>query len=64
VTKSVTIRLVEVAELLSVTKQRAHQIAEENGFPAPLAMDGRSRVWNRREVTAWANEWRREKPWR
>jgi hypothetical protein len=34
-----TIRLVEIADLLSVTKQRAHQIAEEKGFPAPLAED-------------------------
>jgi hypothetical protein len=31
------VRLVEIAELLGVTKQRAHQIANEKGFPAPLA---------------------------
>jgi hypothetical protein len=39
-------RLVEIAELLGVTKQRAHQIAEEKGFPAPLAEDGRGRLWS------------------
>jgi hypothetical protein len=32
-----TLRLVEIAQLLGVTKQRAHQIAEERGFPRPLA---------------------------
>jgi predicted DNA-binding transcriptional regulator AlpA len=58
------IRLVEIAELLGVSKQRAHQIAEERGFPAPVAEDGRGRLWDRREVTAWAKRWRREKPWR
>ena len=35
--RSATVRLVEIAELLGVSKQRAHQIAEEKGFPAPLA---------------------------
>lgn len=34
--KQSTVRLVEVAEILGVTKQRVHQIAEEKGFPAPL----------------------------
>jgi hypothetical protein len=57
-------RLVDIAELLGVTKQRAHQIAEEKGFPAPLERDGRGRLWARRDVQAWANEWRASKPWR
>jgi predicted DNA-binding transcriptional regulator AlpA len=59
-----TVRVVEIAELLGVTKQRAHQIAEEKGFPAPLAEDASGRVWSRYEVQAWAKRWRREKPWR
>jgi hypothetical protein len=25
---------------------------------------GQSRLWNRREVTAWAKVWRKDKPWR
>jgi predicted DNA-binding transcriptional regulator AlpA len=54
----------EIAELLGVSKQRAHQIAEEKGFPAPLAEDARGRVWGRYEVQAWAKRWRKEKPWR
>lgn len=51
-----TIRLVEIAELLGVTKQRAHQIAEEDDFPVPVAEDGRGRLWSRREVQAWASQ--------
>jgi len=39
--RSKTVRLVEIAELLGVTKQRAHQIAQEKGSPAPLAEDTR-----------------------
>jgi predicted DNA-binding transcriptional regulator AlpA len=62
--RSPSVRLIEIAELLGVSKQRAHQIAEEKGFPAPLAEDGRGRLWDRREVRAWAKGWRREKPWR
>jgi hypothetical protein len=31
-----TVRIIEIAELVGVIKQRAHQIAEEKGFPAPL----------------------------
>jgi len=57
------IRLVEIAELLSVSKQRAHQIAEEPGFPAPVAEDARGRC-SRWEVQGWAKRWRTEKPWR
>jgi predicted DNA-binding transcriptional regulator AlpA len=64
VKRSPGIRLVEIAELLGVTKQRAHQIADEPGFPAPVVEDGHGRVWDRLEVRAWAERWRGEKPWR
>jgi predicted transcriptional regulator len=47
-----------------VTKQRAHQIAAEKGFPSPLAEAARGRVWSKYEVQAWAKRWRGEKPWR
>jgi hypothetical protein len=60
--RSKTVRIIEIAELLGVSKQRAHQIADEEGFAAPIAEDGRGRLWNRREATAWARVWR--KPWR
>jgi hypothetical protein len=44
-----TVRAVEIAELLGVSKQRAHQIADESGFPPPLSEDARGRLWDRRE---------------
>ena len=39
-----------VAELFGVSKQRAHQLAGKEGFPAPVGEDGRARLWDRREV--------------
>jgi hypothetical protein len=44
--------MVEIAELINVSKEPAHQIAAEDGFSAPVAEDGRGRVRERREVTA------------
>jgi hypothetical protein len=62
--RSKTVRVVEITELLSVSKQRAHQLAAEPGFPAPLAGEARGRLWSQYEVQAWAKRWRAEKPWR
>lgn len=62
--RSKTLRIIEIAELLGVTHQRASKIADQAGFPAPVGREGQSRLWDRREVVAWAREWRREKPWR
>jgi hypothetical protein len=59
-----TVRLVEIADILGVTHQRASVIVRQPVFPAPIDREGQSRVWDRREVTAWAKVWRREKPWR
>jgi hypothetical protein len=39
-----TIRLVDIARLLGVSKQRAHQLASEGRLPAPLGRDARGRV--------------------
>jgi predicted DNA-binding transcriptional regulator AlpA len=61
VTKPRTLRLVQIAELFGVTKQRAYQIATEDSFPAPVGEDARGRVWSRNEVQTWAKRWRREK---
>jgi hypothetical protein len=58
------IRITEIAELLGVSKQRAHQIVGEPRFLEPVDEDVRGRLWDRREVTAWAKGWRKEKPWR
>jgi predicted DNA-binding transcriptional regulator AlpA len=62
--RSRMIRLVKIAELLGVSKQRAHQLAAERDFPAPVGQDARGRLWNRRDVAAWAKRWRNAKPWR
>ena len=59
-----TIRVIEIAEILGVTHQRASKFVDERGFPRPIGSQGQSRLWDRREVTAWATVWRREKPWR
>jgi hypothetical protein len=64
VTRRATLHLVEIAELLGVSKQRTHQIADEPGFPAPAGRDARGRLWNRRDALAWARPWRMERPWR
>ncbi len=62
--KPSTIRLIKVAEFLAVSKQRAHQIVDEDGFPAPVSSDSRGRLWDRREVKVWGESWRVAKPWR
>ena len=54
--------MIEIAELLGVTRQRASTIVDERGFPKPIGREGQSRFWDRREVTAWAKAWRRAKP--
>jgi hypothetical protein len=47
-----TVRVLEIAELLGVSHQRASKIADEPGFPAPVGWESQSRLWDRREVTA------------
>ena len=64
VARTPTIRLIEVADILGVTHQRASRIARGTDFPRPIGRQGKSRLWDRREVTAWAKVWRRERPWR
>jgi hypothetical protein len=62
--KPSTLRLAEIAELLGVSKQRAHQMADEPGFRRS-GRRGRPRpLWNRREIQSWARAWRKAQPWR
>jgi predicted DNA-binding transcriptional regulator AlpA len=58
------VRIISIAEILGVSHQRAGVISRQAGFPRPIGREGQSRLWNRREVRAWAKDWRREKPWR
>jgi hypothetical protein len=62
--RSKTVRRHRHPDLLGVSHQRASKIADEPGFPRPVGREGLSRLWDRREVWAWAKVWRREKPWR
>jgi predicted DNA-binding transcriptional regulator AlpA len=58
-------RLAEIAELLGVTSQRAHQIVGGEGFPHPTKIiQNGGRMWSRQEVEAWAREWEKARPWR
>jgi hypothetical protein len=59
-----SVRLTEIAEILGKTHQRTSVIVHQPGFPKPVGREGHSRLWDRREITAWARKWRREKPWR
>ena len=43
VNRSSSVRIIEIAELLGVSKQRVHQIADAEGLPAPVERDGRGR---------------------
>jgi FkbM family methyltransferase len=56
-----TARLDEIAELLSVSHQRASKIVGQPGFPAPVGREGQRRLWDRREVREWAKRSRRER---
>jgi predicted DNA-binding transcriptional regulator AlpA len=64
VSKFAAVRVVEIAELLGVTHQRASKIVDERGFPKPVVVRGSSQLWNQLQVETWAKAWRREKPWR
>ena len=56
-TTDMTDRLVGVAEivsLLGISRQRVNQLAQEQGFPAPVATLTSGRIWEAGEVVAWA----------
>jgi hypothetical protein len=64
VPKAQSVRVVEIAEILGVSHQRASRIVAGSDFPGPVGQEGRSRLWSRHEVAAWAKVWQKEKPWR
>lgn len=49
---------VDVAEMLGVSRQRVHQLAERSDFPDPLLHLG-GPIWVRAGVQAWAETWPR-----
>lgn len=44
----------EVAELLGVSRQRVHQLAERPDFPRPVATLAAGKIWRGEDVRAWA----------
>lgn len=44
----------DVARRLEITRQRVHQMREQDGFPTPLGKVGSSIVWRWADVEKWA----------
>lgn len=49
----------EIADLLEVSRQRAHQLAQRPDFPEPLARLASGSVWAGATVRRWAATWER-----
>jgi len=49
----------EVGDILGVSRQRAAQLAETQGFPAPVADLASGRIWRVQDVRLWAETRRR-----
>jgi hypothetical protein len=64
VTKPRKVRVIEIADILGVSHQPTSAIVRDPAFPKPVGREGPIRLWDRREVVAWAKGWRLEKPWR
>lgn len=48
--------LTEIAEMFGVSRQRAGQLADGDGFPLPEAELAAGRIWARSKVEAWARK--------
>ncbi len=58
-------RIVDIAEFLGVSKQRAHQLVQSPGFPEPWTSTDLGRLWRRRNIEVWAQRnWWGSRPWR
>lgn len=44
----------DIGAMLGVTKQRAAQLVERDGFPEPLDRIASGRVWDRETIEKWA----------
>ena len=47
--------LMEVGEMLGVSRQRAAQLADSSGFPGPVADLGSGRVWRVQDIRLWSD---------
>ncbi len=46
--------LTEIAQLLRVSRQRAHQLSTAAAFPPPVVELASGKVWHREDVERWA----------
>lgn len=49
----------EIATILTVSRQRAHQIVQRDDFPPPLAKLASGSIWAGAAVRRWATTWER-----
>ncbi|HET6712517.1 MAG TPA: hypothetical protein VFI59_02265 [Actinomycetota bacterium] len=50
------VRVIDIAPILGVTKQRvSHIVTERDDFPKPANVIGRHRFWRRKDVERWRN---------
>jgi prophage regulatory protein len=54
VTRRNLLRLVDIAEILGVTKQRVDQLRRRPDFPSPVDSWARGDLWSATEVRRWA----------
>jgi predicted DNA-binding transcriptional regulator AlpA len=52
------LRLVDIAELLGVTKQRADQLRQHSDFPLPIGTWSRGDLWAAADVRRWARSYK------
>ena len=52
--KPTILGLVDIAEMLDVTKQRADRLRRRPDFPAPVGSWARGDLWSERDVRRWA----------
>ena len=45
--------LTEIAEMLTVSRQRVDQLAAREDFPAPIAVLSAGRIWDKAAVERW-----------
>ena len=49
----------EIADILEVSRQRAHQLVKRDDFPEPLARLASGAIWSGATVRRWAATWER-----
>jgi hypothetical protein len=52
----------EIADILGVSRQRAHQLTKRPDFPEPIARLGAGPVWTRPSLNLFVERWRGDKP--